>query len=236
MGRLTRWLGAAGLAAAWALVSVGPAAAFDGFGEATADSTYDVEIRFDVELPGSAPDRLELLLSTPGSESIVRRPDRPRRVRRDLRLGHVGRPRHPQHPGDLPMARHRWRGRHSLGGRQHQVRGRPGGPRLAAGPAGRDDRALVRRRRGAGAALRRAGGARGRPGRGAARHRAGRTGRRLRLRHPRRLLRCAGARRSRVDRRRGLHRDPHHLHVARRRTAGLPRGGDGPRGHPRRLL
>lgn len=69
MGGLTRWLCAGGLAVAWAVLSVGPAAAFDGFGEATADSTYDRQIRFDVELPGGAPERLELLLSTPGSES-----------------------------------------------------------------------------------------------------------------------------------------------------------------------
>ncbi|MGI8999125.1 MAG: peptidase MA family metallohydrolase [Candidatus Limnocylindria bacterium] len=43
--------------------------AFDGFGAMTADSTYDVEIRFDVELNGEVPDRLELLVRTPGSES-----------------------------------------------------------------------------------------------------------------------------------------------------------------------
>ncbi len=69
MGRLTRWLSAGGMAAACALVLAGPAAAFDGFGEATADSTYDRQIRFDVELAGGAPERLELLLSTPGSDS-----------------------------------------------------------------------------------------------------------------------------------------------------------------------
>ena len=64
-----RWLSAAGLAVACALVTVGSAAAFDGFGEATADSTYDRQIRFDVQLTGGEPERLELLLSTPGSDS-----------------------------------------------------------------------------------------------------------------------------------------------------------------------
>ncbi|MGZ8512011.1 MAG: peptidase MA family metallohydrolase [Candidatus Limnocylindria bacterium] len=64
-----RWLGAGGLAVACALVVAAPAAAFDRFGEATADSTYDRQIRFDVELTGGAPERLELLLSTPGSDS-----------------------------------------------------------------------------------------------------------------------------------------------------------------------
>ena len=69
MGRLTRRLGAGGMAVAWALALAGPAAAFDGFGEATADSTYGRQIRFDVELTGGAPERLELLLSTPGTDS-----------------------------------------------------------------------------------------------------------------------------------------------------------------------
>ena len=64
-----RWLCAGAMALAWALVAVAPVAAFDGFGEATADSTYDRQIRFDVELAGDEPDRLELLLSTPGSDS-----------------------------------------------------------------------------------------------------------------------------------------------------------------------
>lgn len=66
MGRLTRWAGAAGAAIVIGLIGAGGAAAFDGFGEATADSTYDVEIRFEVELEGSAPDGLELVLRTPG--------------------------------------------------------------------------------------------------------------------------------------------------------------------------
>ncbi|MEP7082695.1 MAG: peptidase MA family metallohydrolase [Chloroflexota bacterium] len=64
-----RWLGAGGIAVACALVLAGPAAAFDEFGEATANSTYGRQIRFDIELSGGPPERLELLLSTPGSDS-----------------------------------------------------------------------------------------------------------------------------------------------------------------------
>lgn len=73
-----RWLCAGGMALAWSLLASAPAAAFDGFGEATADSTYDRQIRFDVELTGDVPDRLELLLRTPGSESKFVVPVRPR--------------------------------------------------------------------------------------------------------------------------------------------------------------
>jgi Peptidase MA superfamily len=69
VGRLTRWVGAGGAAFALALAIAGPAAAFDGFGETTAEATYGRQIRFEVELNGASPERLELLLSTPGSES-----------------------------------------------------------------------------------------------------------------------------------------------------------------------
>ena len=69
MGRLTRWVLATGAAVAFGLVGATDALGFDGFGEATADSTYEVEIRFEVELTGSAPDRLELLLRTPGNDA-----------------------------------------------------------------------------------------------------------------------------------------------------------------------
>ena len=69
MGRLTR-LAAAGVAAfAIGLVTAPETVAFDGFGDATAESTYDEGIRFEVELQGSAPDRLELLMRTPYSEA-----------------------------------------------------------------------------------------------------------------------------------------------------------------------
>lgn len=78
MGRLTRL--AAGAVAAVGLAMAAPhaVAAFDGFGDATADATYDVGIRFDVEYRGSAPDRLELLTRTPGSEAAVVAPVEPR--------------------------------------------------------------------------------------------------------------------------------------------------------------
>ena len=69
MGRLSRWAAAALAAGAIGLVGAQDASAFDGFGEATADSTYGVEVGFEVELLGDRPDRLELLLRTPGSES-----------------------------------------------------------------------------------------------------------------------------------------------------------------------
>jgi hypothetical protein len=46
-----------------------PAAAFSAFSNLTADSTYDVELTFDVDLAGGAPDRLEILLDFMGSTS-----------------------------------------------------------------------------------------------------------------------------------------------------------------------
>ena len=69
MGRLIRLAAAGGAALVIGLASAPDALGFDGFGEATADSTYEVEIRFEVELQGSAPDSLELLMRTPGSET-----------------------------------------------------------------------------------------------------------------------------------------------------------------------
>ena len=75
-----RWLASLGAAAAVGLVMAGEVAAFDGFGEATADSSYDVEIQFDVELQGTAPDRLELLLRTPGGEGSFVTPVEPDRA------------------------------------------------------------------------------------------------------------------------------------------------------------
>ncbi|HYI67530.1 MAG TPA: peptidase MA family metallohydrolase, partial [Candidatus Limnocylindrales bacterium] len=78
MGRLIR-LGAAGIAAlVIGLVSATDALGFDGFGEATADSTYEVEIQFEVELQGSAPDRLELMMRTPDSQTSFVVPVEPR--------------------------------------------------------------------------------------------------------------------------------------------------------------
>lgn len=69
MGPLMRWLAAAGMALTWMILGAASVSAFDGFGETTADSTYDREIRFEVGLNGTAPDRLELLLRTPGSDA-----------------------------------------------------------------------------------------------------------------------------------------------------------------------
>ena len=69
MGRLIRLAAAASAALVIGLVSAPHALGFDGFGEATADSRYEVEIRFEVELQGAAPDSLELLMRTPGSET-----------------------------------------------------------------------------------------------------------------------------------------------------------------------
>ena len=68
MGRLTRCLLAAAGAGVAGLIGVGDVAGFEGFGEATADSTYGRDITFEVELEGDAPDLLELLVETPGAE------------------------------------------------------------------------------------------------------------------------------------------------------------------------
>ena len=71
MGRLTRWLVPPLLAGAVLLLGTDAAAAFDGFGAPSADSTYGEEIRFAAPLRGDAPDRLELLVRTPGSEETL---------------------------------------------------------------------------------------------------------------------------------------------------------------------
>lgn len=69
MGRLIRLAAAALATLVIGLVAATDAAAFDGFGEATADSTYGSEVRFEVEIEGDMPDLLELLIRTPGSEA-----------------------------------------------------------------------------------------------------------------------------------------------------------------------
>lgn len=69
MGPLMRGPAALCLALAWIFVGASSAAAFDGFGEMTADSTYDREVQFTVEFSGTPPERLELLLRTPGSDA-----------------------------------------------------------------------------------------------------------------------------------------------------------------------
>jgi hypothetical protein len=77
VGRLIRFAAAGIGALVVGLVSAPHALAFDGFGEATADSTYEVEVRFEVELRGLAPDHLELLLRTPGGEAAFVTPVEP---------------------------------------------------------------------------------------------------------------------------------------------------------------
>lgn len=67
---ISRWLAAPALALTLALLGAGSVAAFDGFGTSTADSTYDQGMTFTIELTGAAPDRLELLLTTPGSDAV----------------------------------------------------------------------------------------------------------------------------------------------------------------------
>jgi hypothetical protein len=69
MGRLTRYVAALVLAGGLALLGAQAAAAFDGFTGGNASSTYDDRITFTVTYDGAAPDRLELLIRTPGSDS-----------------------------------------------------------------------------------------------------------------------------------------------------------------------
>ena len=73
MGRLNRWrpmVAVALLASALAFLPARPVAAFTGFGTATADATYGVEMTFTIDLRGGAPDRLELLLGFAGDDSV----------------------------------------------------------------------------------------------------------------------------------------------------------------------
>jgi hypothetical protein len=77
MGRLMRWALAGVAALVIGLAGASETLAFDGFGEATAESTYDVGIRFEVELEGTAPDQLELMMRTPGSGSWFVNPIEP---------------------------------------------------------------------------------------------------------------------------------------------------------------
>lgn len=69
MGGLRRWLAAVGAALGLGLLLASPVGAFDGFGESTAEATFESEIRFEVELLGDAPERVELLLRSPGSDA-----------------------------------------------------------------------------------------------------------------------------------------------------------------------
>ncbi len=69
MGRLSRAVAAGLLALGLSVVLTNEAAGFDDFGAIEADSTYGREIRFEVALSGGAPEELELLLRTPGSDA-----------------------------------------------------------------------------------------------------------------------------------------------------------------------
>ena len=69
MGRLSRVLAASALAVVLGALTAGAAFGFDGFGDVVADSTYADEIRLQVELDGPPPERLELLVWTPGDEA-----------------------------------------------------------------------------------------------------------------------------------------------------------------------
>lgn len=79
MGRVARR--AASLAALALLCATlarpAPVAAFSGFGAIAADATYGVQMRFTVELPGGAPDELELLMRFGDSDSTVVAPVEP---------------------------------------------------------------------------------------------------------------------------------------------------------------
>jgi Peptidase MA superfamily len=77
MGRLTRWLAAGLLGLGIAVLGAAPAAAFDGFISQSVDSTYGREISFTVAYDGGPPDRLELLLRTPGQEAAFVAPVSP---------------------------------------------------------------------------------------------------------------------------------------------------------------
>ena len=68
MGRLKRALGALALASCAWLVGADAAFGFDGFGDTAVESTYGRGITFEVELSGGEPERLELLLGTPGDD------------------------------------------------------------------------------------------------------------------------------------------------------------------------
>jgi uncharacterized protein YndB with AHSA1/START domain len=66
VGRLSMAGGAILIVTAAWLASPSVAAAFDGFGDSTADSTYADAITFEIEYDGPAPERMELLVETPG--------------------------------------------------------------------------------------------------------------------------------------------------------------------------
>ena len=66
-----RWLAPLPLAIVVLALQPAAAAGFEGFGDPVADSTYGDEIRFEVELEGGTPDRLQLLVQFPGSDASL---------------------------------------------------------------------------------------------------------------------------------------------------------------------
>jgi hypothetical protein len=69
MGRLTRLATATAAAMLLSLAVAHSVAGFDGFAESDATSEYGQEVRFTVTYGGGAPDQLELLIQTPGSDA-----------------------------------------------------------------------------------------------------------------------------------------------------------------------
>ena len=69
MGRLSRLLAASALATLAGVLGADAVLGFEAFDELEAHSTYGREVRFDVILSGGTPERLELLIWTPGDES-----------------------------------------------------------------------------------------------------------------------------------------------------------------------
>ena len=69
MGRLIRLLVASALAIATSLADAPPADAFDEFGAMEADATYGVAMEFGVDIAGTPPEQLDLLLRFPGTDA-----------------------------------------------------------------------------------------------------------------------------------------------------------------------
>ena len=110
MGRLSRSVASAAVAAVLLLGVRGTVAAFDGFGAGEVTSTYGVGIEFVVELEGAVPDRLELLVRTPGSDTSFVAQATISGQTGDLHVGHRERAPDAQHAGDVPVAGDRRRG------------------------------------------------------------------------------------------------------------------------------
>ena len=66
---MIRWLTAGLAAVALSVAGADEVAAFESFGSPTAESTYGEEMRFEIDLEGGAPERLQLLLRFAGSDA-----------------------------------------------------------------------------------------------------------------------------------------------------------------------